>query len=727
MKFSIVINTLNRGHFLKRLLDSLKHLNYKDFEVIVVNGPSADNTEELLEPYLTAVKYRKCPIANLSVSRNIGIKAAAGDIVAFIDDDAIPDRYWLDDLMEEYLKNAKVGGVGGKIYDGCRLGHFQSQFVAIDKWGVPKSDFVEPQDFNDPGGEMFNIMVGCNCSFRKEALLAVGGFDEYYEYFHDESDLAVRVIRSGYRIIQHRRAIVHHSFAASDLRDSRRVIKNWFPIMKNAVYFGVKNSMAADSMPRKELDKIIREKSSVFKRNMMNGLNILSREYRERMALYHKAYDKGFNDGCSSERLLNYDLEADSPFKRFDPSLLPEALSICMLCRSDVRAQHGGIAKYTYELATAYAKMGYNVHLITEGDGISYLQDGINVHFAQSVDLSGLNESLDRFGVCKRNLEYSYGVLKTLNIVDRMYNLDIVESALWDYESLAASYFVRPPVVVRLESPSLIVAETQNWKINDDLRMNADLEKLLMNRASGLIYISDAIRETIEEKYNVDFTQKPCSRVYLGIEEYKMPPAADNAKVKDKSGVTVFFIGRLERRKGLQNIIDALPSIMKECPDTVFRIAGQNDIYDSAIGCSFMEYCIRKYSKEAWFKNVKFLGVISNEEKENELENCDIFISPSLYESFGLIFVEAMRHRKPVVGCSVGGMMEVVSDGKTGLLVPPDDTLGFADAVKRLIEDKDMRDNMGREGYARYRDMFSAEKAAYASVEYYKKVIECYR
>lgn len=725
MKFSIVINTLGRGYFLKRLLDSLKHLAFKDFEVIVVNGPSADNTEELLKPYLAAIKYRKCPVANLSVSRNIGIKAAAGDIVAFIDDDAVPDKYWLDDLLSIYLENDKWGGVGGKIYDGCRLGKFQCQFVTISKWGVPKDDWTEPQNFNDPSGEMFNIMVGCNCSFRKEALLKVGGFDEYYDYFHDESDLAVRVIRSGYKIAHHERAIVHHSFAASDLRDNNRIIKNWFPIMKNAVYFGVKNSLAVGTMPRQELNNIIRDKSSCFFRNMTWGLDVLSREYKERIELYHNAYDKGFNDGCDSERLLNYDLKADSPFKKFDPSLLPEALSICMLCRSDMREQLGGTAKHTYELATNYAKMGHNVHIITEGDGLSYLQNGINFHFAKPEDLSGINKSLDRFGVCKKNLEYSYGVLKTLNIVDRMYNLDIVEAALWDYESLAASHFIRPPVVIRLQTPSLKVAETQHWEMNDDLYMNADYEKNAMERASGLIYISDAVRETIENLYRIDFTQKPCGKVYLGIDAYKAPDSG-KTNINNKQGVSVFFIGRLERRKGLQNIIDALPDIMKEYPNTVFRIAGQNDIVDPVIGCSFKEYCIKKYGEEKWIKNIEFLGTISNDEKESELENCDIFVSPSLYESFGLIFVEAMRHSKPTVGCSVGGMKEVVADGETGLLVPPDDTQKLADALIRLIGNKDLRTRMGERGYTRYKDMFSGEASAKASVEYYKKVIEYY-
>lgn len=87
---SVVINTHNRGPHLKRLLDALSRQTYDRFEVIVVNGPSTDNTEDVLKQYQSAIRTDKCPIVNLCVSRNIGVRDAAGEIIAFIDDDAVP-------------------------------------------------------------------------------------------------------------------------------------------------------------------------------------------------------------------------------------------------------------------------------------------------------------------------------------------------------------------------------------------------------------------------------------------------------------------------------------------------------------------------------------------------------------------------------------------------------------------------------------------------------------
>ena len=90
-KVSIVICTYNRADFLKRTLKSLQYQIYKNFEVIVVNGPSTDGTKDILEQYKGIVKIAVNPKTNLSISRNMGIRMSAGDIVAFIDDDAIPD------------------------------------------------------------------------------------------------------------------------------------------------------------------------------------------------------------------------------------------------------------------------------------------------------------------------------------------------------------------------------------------------------------------------------------------------------------------------------------------------------------------------------------------------------------------------------------------------------------------------------------------------------------
>jgi len=140
LSVSVVINTLNRGSMLGDTLTSLKGLDYANFEVIVVNGPSTDNSEDVIARWAGRVKHLRCGEANLSVSRNIGIEAAAGEIVAFIDDDAAPHPRWLKELTAPYV-DRKVGAVGGFTIDNTGV-RYQARKTICDRFG--NAHYVSP-------------------------------------------------------------------------------------------------------------------------------------------------------------------------------------------------------------------------------------------------------------------------------------------------------------------------------------------------------------------------------------------------------------------------------------------------------------------------------------------------------------------------------------------------------------------------------------------------------
>ena len=136
MRISVVINTYNRGPSLRETLRALKHQTHDAFEVVVVNGPSTDDTATVLAEFAGMVRVVDCPEVHLSKSRNLGIAAASGEVVAFIDDDAIPEARWLADLEEAYDADY-VGGAGGLVYDhtGMKL---QYQYSVCDRVGEPR-------------------------------------------------------------------------------------------------------------------------------------------------------------------------------------------------------------------------------------------------------------------------------------------------------------------------------------------------------------------------------------------------------------------------------------------------------------------------------------------------------------------------------------------------------------------------------------------------------------
>lgn len=235
---SVVISTLNRRQPLERALNGLARLHYDNFEVVVVNGPSTDGTDELLNRCSDRIKLATCPIPNLSASRNFGIAQAAGEIVAFMDDDAVPEPEWLAQIVHGF--DATVAATGGKVYDhaGPQL---QYEFAVADRLGNatwtlahPSPNQCFPKSFEYP------YLQGTNIAFRRDVLVGIGGFDEAYAYYLDEVDVCLRIADAGYLIRQLDEAFVRHMYAPSHVR-SQKVATNRFPILKSKFYFASRN------------------------------------------------------------------------------------------------------------------------------------------------------------------------------------------------------------------------------------------------------------------------------------------------------------------------------------------------------------------------------------------------------------------------------------------------------------------------------------------------------
>ena len=236
---SVIINTYNRAHHLKRLLDCLARQSYENFEVVVVNGPSTDGTDEVLKAYRRAIRFEKCPEVNLCMSRNIGIKVAAGEIIAFIDDDAVPENiHWIKNAVKCF-SDPEIGAVGGAVY---RLGHkaeFENGYGSI--WGDNITVAECPPEEDELDSYHFRRVPGGNAFYLKKALLETGGFDEYYVYFLDESDLCFRLKKAGYKIEYGKNmAIIHEAAKGANREKTYRL--NWPVISRSMAYFVMKSS-----------------------------------------------------------------------------------------------------------------------------------------------------------------------------------------------------------------------------------------------------------------------------------------------------------------------------------------------------------------------------------------------------------------------------------------------------------------------------------------------------
>jgi GT2 family glycosyltransferase/sugar lactone lactonase YvrE len=196
-KVSVVVCAYNAADTLDDCLDSLGRLNYPDFEVIVVNDGSRDATGDIARRY--PVRLISVPNGGLSAARNIGLSAATGEIVAYTDADVRVDRDWLTYLVQPFLTSDVVGSGGPNI--------------------VPPDDpFVAQCVARAPGGPTHVLLddriaehvPGCNMAFRREALLAIDGFNPVYLRAGDDVDICWRLQAKKQRIGFAPSALVWH-------------------------------------------------------------------------------------------------------------------------------------------------------------------------------------------------------------------------------------------------------------------------------------------------------------------------------------------------------------------------------------------------------------------------------------------------------------------------------------------------------------------------------------
>lgn len=178
------------------------------------------------------------------------------------------------------------------------------------------------------------------------------------------------------------------------------------------------------------------------------------------------------------------------------------------------------------------------------------------------------------------------------------------------------------------------------------------------------------------------------------------------------------FIGRIHPEKGIEYLIRAVREVVKIVPEVRFLIVG-----DTALGKEEYQKRMRDLSAELGLADkILFLGY--RKEIVKIIAALDILVLPSLREPFGLVSLETMAMKKPVVATNTGGSPEVVINEKTGLLVSPRDSGALCSAIIKLLKDKELARKMGAAGRERVTSFFSPEFTISSVQEIYNKILE---
>ena len=175
----------------------------------------------------------------------------------------------------------------------------------------------------------------------------------------------------------------------------------------------------------------------------------------------------------------------------------------------------------------------------------------------------------------------------------------------------------------------------------------------------------------------------------------------------------ILFFGRIYKYKGLEYLIRSEPLISKEIPDLKITIAGRGE--------NFKKYLKLIINKDKFTIMNRY---ISNEETAELFQRCKIVVLPYTGASQSGVVPIAYAFNKPVVATSVGSLGEVVYDGATGFLVPPRDCKALADAVVKILKDKELYKNMSLNAHDKALNELSWDRIADKTISFYEKLLK---
>lgn len=177
----------------------------------------------------------------------------------------------------------------------------------------------------------------------------------------------------------------------------------------------------------------------------------------------------------------------------------------------------------------------------------------------------------------------------------------------------------------------------------------------------------------------------------------------------------ILFVGRLIERKGVRYLIDAVHDIIKDMPVRL-DIIGNGPLRNQLID---------QIKQNGLGDVARIHGDIGGKELGKYYQNCDVFVLPAVVDKWGdtegqgVVLLEALTFKKPVVASAVGGIVDIVQDGKTGLLVPQKDSMRLSSAIKRVLTDRSFARQLGEFGYSHSIQNFSWEKIITDTIKAY--------
>ena len=375
----------------------------------------------------------------------------------------------------------------------------------------------------------------------------------------------------------------------------------------------------------------------------------------------------------------------------------------------------GGLGKHVMELTPALDRQGVEVHLITPawaGGELSDSVGGMTVHrVSPPAQTSGgvfyiarqTNDELERY-------------------VERLWpeggGFDIIHAHDWlvAFAACALKRGFKTPLVATMHATErgrgggYLIGEmagaihsTEQWLVDEARRiivtsryMALQMQDYFGASADRVDVVPNGVDVTIFDRYEAGANGRSPLRDLYALPEEKI----------------VFFVGRVEYQKGVHTLLEAVPRVLVQCPWAKFVFAGRGAELDN----------LRRRAGELGIEShVLFAGFISDHDRDRLYRVASVAVFPSLYEPFGIVVLEAMAAKCPVIVSEVGGLKEVVRCCQTGVTVPPGDPESLARGIVRVLTHPDLAQSWAATAYQLVRDKYNWDRIAALTAAAYER------
>lgn len=333
--------------------------------------------------------------------------------------------------------------------------------------------------------------------------------------------------------------------------------------------------------------------------------------------------------------------------------------------------------------------------------------DGVDVHYPRYLNIPGkISHIFSTYSMC-------FPIKTDIDSVIRSFNPNIIHAhtATPDgYFGLRLKNKYNLPLICSLRGSDINSYPYVN-------KLTYRLTKEVITKADQILSVSDALRISAEEIAKPD---RQIEVVYNGCEIAN--PVSDNItsdKLRtqlgiSKSEVAILFVGRIEKDKGIYELLDAFSTLKSKGHNLHLILLGN---------CVESDVKSKISSLTALKNKIHVIGEQPHREVFNWLKSADLFVLPSYHEGLPNAILEAMSCGLPVVSTKIGGIPEIVEDGNTGILVNPKDSDALANAIDYLIKNDELARKMGKTGRDKVEQKFSWQQNAREIVQIYNKVL----